>query len=304
MGGSSSGGFGGVSGRDEVRASQEQMRNAEYEAACNDYLRGLLVGFNDRDVAAVRTHLHEIEAALGQEVDGSIDLVFGGSVAKRTYVEGLSDVDSLVVLDNCELADATPDEAKFYLVNRLQERFPRTEIEEGGLAVTVHFSDIDVQLLPAVTCDGVTHIADSGTTWAPIRPKEFAAVLSRVNSENGGRVVPVVKLAKAIIAQLPEPQRISGYHAESLAVEAFRDYGGGYSLKEMAAHYFSQAADRVLRPIVDRTGQSVHVDDSLGAAETLERRVRADAFARVARRMRNADTANSIDGWRDLFDDR
>jgi hypothetical protein len=301
MGGSSSH-FNGSQARREMKAVQNESQSAVYEAACNDFLRELLAAFNDRNVEAVRTHLSEIERALGKEVEGSIDLLFGGSIAKRTYVEGLSDVDALVNLDNCELANATPDEAKFYLVNRLQERFPRSEITEGRLAVTVRFADAEVQLLPSVTCKSVTHIADeSGKQWAPIKPREFAQVLSQVNSQNGSKVVPVVKLAKGIVAGMPERQQISGYHAESLAVEVFRGYAGPYTLKEMVKHYFDEASRRVLNPIRDRTGQSVHVDDSLGPADSLERRTVSDAFARVARRMGNADAAGTLENWKGLF---
>lgn len=300
--GGSGGYFDGATARRDAKAVQSEAASEAYETSCNAFLRELLVEYNDRNVDAVRIHLDEIEKALGKEVEGSVDLVFGGSVAKRTYVEGLSDVDALVVLDNCELADATPGEAKFYLVNRLQDRFPNTDIVEGQLAVTVKFADIDVQLLPAITCNSTTHIAnEAGTGWAPIRPKQFAEALSRVNAEKGGKVVPVVKLAKAIVANLPEPQRVSGYHAESLAVAIFRDYQGPYTLKAMVKHYFGEAARRVLEPIRDSTGQSVHVDDALGPSNSLERRSISSAFARVERRMGNADAAGTLEGWEGLF---
>lgn len=300
--GGSGGHFDGTMARQDAKAVQSQASSAAFEVKCNDLLSGLLTNFNSRDTGAVRTHISEIERALGKEVEGSIDLEFGGSVAKHTYVDGLSDVDALVVLDNCELATSSPDDAKFYLVNRLQERFPNTEITEGQLAVTVSFSDIDVQLLPAVTCNNTTHIAnEAGTDWAPIKPEQFARALTKVNSDNGRKVVPVVKLAKAIIANLPEQQRITGYHAESLAVAIFREYGGPYTLKAMLKHYFNEATRRVLAPILDSTGQSVHVDDSLGSADTVERRNVSAAFARVSRRMGNADAAETLEGWQGLF---
>ena len=76
----------------------------------------------------------------------------GGSVAKYTYVDGLSDIDSLIILDNCELTDKPPDEVKEYFAQKLKERFPKTEVEVGNLAVTVHFNDAEIQLLPALSC--------------------------------------------------------------------------------------------------------------------------------------------------------
>lgn len=305
MGGSGGGGYFSDPPKDvlgELEAVRRQTQNEAYEAECAAMLGDLLAQFNNRDHEAIRRHLGEIAAALGKDIDGTIDLGMAGSVAKHTYVDGLSDIDCLVKLDSCELANQTPEQAKAYLEERLQERFPRTEITTGHLAVTVQFSDIEIQLLPAVSCEGAVNIPDeSGKGWSRIRPTEFAQALTHVNQEFAGRVVPTIKLAKAIIANLPEQQRISGYHVESLAVNLFRDYSGPRRSKEMLEHFFTAGAGVVLRPIRDRTGQSVHVDDYLGEPESVRRRVVSDTFGRIGRKMGNADAAGNLDAWRELF---
>jgi hypothetical protein len=285
-----------------VNSLASAQPNSEYEAECNQLLSSFLTAFNDRNREAISRHLAEIRKALEKEIDGTIDLRYGGSVAKHTYVDGLSDIDSLVMLDSCELADSPPREAKAYLAERLRERFPKTEVIEGQLAVTVNFSDAQIQLLPAVSCADTVKISDErGSAWAEIRPREFTRVLTEVNQRNAGKVIPVVKLAKAIISTLPEKHQISGYHAESLAVEAFREYYGPLRPKEMLQHFFTEGAKRVFNPITDRTGQSVHVDDDLGPGASLERRILSDAFSRIARRMKNADAGARIDEWHNLF---
>ncbi len=285
-----------------LRRAEEKDRDEVYEAECNRVLASYLANYNDRDHEAISRHLSEISKALGKEIEGTIDLQFGGSVAKHTYVDGLSDIDSLVMLDSCELAERTPVEAKDYLADRIQERFPKTEVEKGRLAVTVRFTDAEIQLLPAVSCRTHVKIADeTGTNWAAIRPKEFTRVLIEVNENNARKVVPTVKLVKAIVSNLPEKHQISGYHAESVAVEAFRNYSGLHQPKEMLKHFFGEAARRVIQPIVDRTGQSVYVDEYLGPSGSLERRIVSDAFSRIGRKMRLADVAGSTDEWRKLF---
>ena len=45
---------------------------------------------NDRDAGAVRIRLEEIKAILGDTIESSVDTMFGGSVAKHTYVDGIS----------------------------------------------------------------------------------------------------------------------------------------------------------------------------------------------------------------------
>ena len=290
----------------QLRKSEQSTRTKEVEEAVEDYLGSLLPEFNDRDVEAVSRHLEAITEALEKELDGAVELNFGGSVAKKTYIEGLSDIDALVLLDSCELADRPPQDAKDYFTERLRARFPETEVVQGHLSVTIRFSDVDVQLLPAVSCRGRVKITDeTGERWATVNPRAFAEKLSGVNQAQGGKVVPTVKLAKAIIASLPEPQRISGYHTESLAVKIFEEYEGPCRLRPMLKHFFSEASQRVLEPVRDSTGQSVHVDDVLRDANSLERRIVSSALGRVSRRVNNADISDSpLEAraeWRRLF---
>ena len=288
----------------QVAQAEAEARDQAYEQACNELLASYLTNFNDRDREAITTHLEQIKQALEKELAGTIDLRFGGSVAKHTYVDGLSDIDSLVMLDSCELASRPPTDAKAYLARRLAERFPETEVVQGTLAVTLNFSNAQIQLLPAVSCGDNVQIADrTGTRWAEIRPREFTGALTGVNQQVGNKVVPTVKLAKGIISNLADKQQISGYHAESLAVEVFRGYKGPTRSKDMLQYYFSEGAKRLLHPIRDRTGQSVHVDDYLGSPLSLERKIVSDGFSRIARKMRMADVAGSTDEWRSLFGD-
>ena len=113
--------------------------------------------------------------------------------------------------------------------------------------------------------------------------------------------MPTIKLAKAIIGQLPESQRLSGYHVESLAIAAFRGYDGEKTTSAMLPAFFEKARSLVLSPIRDSTGQSVHVDGYLGAANNEQRQAAGHVLGRIARRMRNATAAGSTEQWNDLF---
>ncbi|MBA7651061.1 hypothetical protein ES703_58876 [subsurface metagenome] len=306
MGGSGSGGRYFRSDIDSIRKklhdSENKTEDTQYESEIANILASLLVKYNDRNTEAINIHLTEIKNALQKELEGTIDILFGGSVAKHTYVDGLSDIDSLVILDNCELADNPPGEAMNYLSQRLRERFPKTEVHVGKMAVTIRFSDAEIQLLPAISCRKEIKIGNrTGNGWAQINPKQFTGALTEINQQLGNKLIPVVKLAKAIIANLPEKHQISGYHAESLAVEMFKDYTEQYRPKTMLKYYFQQASELVQRPIPDYTGQSVHVDEYLGAANSLERKIVSDAYSRVYRRMSNADNARISDEWHKLF---
>jgi len=287
----------------ELEASRETTQDQEYQAASNQALQSLLTEFNNRNADAIGRRLEQIKNALSEDIEGTIDLRFGGSVAKHTFVDGLSDVDSLVLLNKSDLVELTPAQVKKYFAEQLQARFPDAQVTEGRLAVTVRFDDIEIQLLPALrTSQGYRIPSATGPGWADVRPQDFTRTLTNVNAANGSKVVPVIKLTKAILGNLPERQQLTGYHVEALAVEVFREYKGQLAFKDMLHLFLAEASSRVRTPFRDPTGQSEHVDDYLGAAGSLERRLVGDALDRIARRIRNADSAQSVEQITALFE--
>jgi len=308
MGGSGGGGIfsGSISPsklRQQVRDSENRATNDEFETGVASLIDTELGDINDRDKEATGRHLEEIQTVLGQEIEGSVSLQFGGSIAKRTYVNGLSDVDSIVVLNKSELVDLSPAEVKEYFAAQLRKRFPNTPIEVGKLAVTVKFSDIDIQLLPSLKVGpGVRISAPDGSQWSPIiRPDKFAAKLTDSNKALSGKLVPTIKLAKQILSKLPEDQQLSGYHVESLALKVFDTYDGPKTTKAMLRHFFTHVPDHLRQPIKDSTGQSIHVDDYLGGPGHLKRRIIGDSIGRIARSMQNADGAQSSEQWAEIL---
>jgi hypothetical protein len=100
---------------------------------------------------------------------------------------------------------------------------------------------------------------------------------------------------------LPETQRLSGYHMESLAIAAFRGYAGDKTTTAMLPNFFERARELVFSPSRDSTGQSVHVDEYLGPANSDARLAASHVMSRLARRMRNATATGSAAQWRALF---
>lgn len=305
MGGSASGGsyFSGDVPNlvNKLRESEKASSSAEYETAVNAVLGNMLASYNDRDRDTLSRHLATIKKALETDIEGTVDLLYGGSVAKHTYVDGFSDIDSLVVLDQAALTDRSPRAAKEFLANRLRKRYPEHEIRVGNVAVTVHFAGFEVQLIPAMRAEGRTWVPNENGRWARINPEGFTKALTTSNKTHQGKIIPAVKLAKGIVAGYPDSMRPTGYHLEALAVEAFKSYSGPHTLKDMVSHLFERSAQLVRQPITDRTGQSIHVDSYLGSPDSIDRRVLSAALDRTARRMRNADRAESPSEWNKLL---
>lgn len=305
--GGSGGGYGFNQHRnvhDLLQEAQEHERRAEYAQQVNHFLQDCLRDLNDRDTAVIRRHLDTVASALGSDIEGKLLLMFGGSTAKHTYVNGLSDVDMLVTLNESSLANSGPEEVLDYFVDRLRQRLPNTSVEKGRLAVTVRFSDgHEVQLLPSIRTETGMKIPKPGAReWSNvIRPTRFAEKLTEVNQNFGGKVVPVIKLFKALNDSLPEPSQLSGYHMESLAVDAFKTYEGPATLHEMVKHLVEYSSKAVLKPIKDQTGQSLHVDDYLGSQGSGDRMRSAKAMERLSNRLNAYDSVTSLEGWEELF---
>ena len=235
----------------------------------NERCEALLVGFKRRDGRRVAQRLEEIRRALGRAGFGMVQTKFGGSVKRGTYVTGLSDVDALLIVNQTGLDTRPPSDAIEHVQGVIQSNFRDIDVTAGKMAVTIEFANgPEIQILPAIrTSSNGIRIADPGSSnWSNItRPEAFAEKLIEVNNDNGGRVVPVIKLAKAMAdCHISRPSRkISGYHIESLAIDAFDDYDDGLDPKSMLVHFLTYSMDAVLKPIKDSTGQSRHVDEYL-----------------------------------------
>jgi hypothetical protein len=306
MGGSGGGYFKGGSDPGDLarrlREAELSTVDADYEARVNQDLGDSLKAFNDRDVAATRELLRVVEEELGDEIGGAIDLVFGGSVSRRTYLEGLSDTDALVLLKQSDVGRDSPEALKERLAARLRDRFGADCVKIGNLAVTITTKGKELQLLPAIRDgDGYRISTPEGKTWSRINPRAFAEKLTQANGAQDRKLIPTIKLAKAMIATLPRQQQIEGYHLESMAIEAFTSYSGARTYKAMVTHFFERAAELVRSPIRDRTGQSVHVDEYLGDADSAGRRLASQALQRLHRKLLNADASKNVQAWAALI---
>ena len=155
MGGSGGGYFSGGFTPDDLakrtRQAEDQARKDTLETEVGGHLASLLADFNDRDVEGTRDVFNQIKADLENKIDGTIDTMFGGSISKHTYVDGISDVDALVLLNKSELADKSPDEVKSYLADCLRDRYGKDAVDIGSLAVTVSLQDTGDSALASIT---------------------------------------------------------------------------------------------------------------------------------------------------------
>jgi hypothetical protein len=65
----------------------------------------------------------------------------------------------------------------------------------------------------------------------------------------------------------------------------------------MVQHFFIKAESDVLKPIKDITGQSKNVDEYLGCSGSTERKIIADGFASISKRLNASIT---VEQWKQM----
>ena len=268
----------------------------------NEYCEKMLVQYKRRNGKAVERHLKGVCDILRQEGD-VVQTKFGGSVQKSTYVTGLSDVDVLLMVNQSTLKNKPPSKVIAYVADTIRRRLPKNPVSKGKLAVTVNYADkTEIQILPAIRTTNGFRIADPGSTkWSNVtHPERFAERLIEVNNAKGGRVVSIIKLAKALTdcAITHKDRKIKGYHMESLAVGAFKGYNGKLDSRSMLLHFLAYSTKAVLSPIPDPTGQSKYVDEYLGPAGSKLRKGVSGQLSQIQGKINSCKTKAAFN---DLF---
>jgi predicted nucleotidyltransferase len=289
--------------RDLIRRTQEITEQKRLDSNVNEHLQQLLIKLNQRNSEQIKQYLDDIVAVLGENYEVE-RLLFGGSVAKHTFVDGLSDVDALVILNQEGLEGGSPREVLQAFLNASRAGLTRGEvlsIDKGNMAMTVTYADgTEIQLLPALRHGKEISIPDAyGNNWKTVNPKVFHRELTRANDRLNHALVPTIKLAKSILSGLPEGIRPTGYHVEALSLEATRGYRGPMTVKSLLLHVLTAASSLVLHPISDVTNQSRNVDDYLGKKGSKERERLSQSIAGIARRLNAADT---VDRWKEIVE--
>ena len=261
----------------------------------NRYCEELLARYTRRNQQAVTRHLESL-CNMIRDQGHVVQTMYGGSVQRGTYVTGLSDIDVLLIVNQSSLVNQPPARVIQQIQQTIQTRLPNNPVRAGNLAVTVGYaSGIEIQILPAIrTNAGGIRIAEPGSTgWSNVvHPENFARRLSEVNAANNGRVVQVIKLAKAMAnCYISRPSRkFSGYHLESLAIDAFRNYQGAQDPKTMLKHFLSHSATAVRNPIPNTAGQTAYVDEYLGPANCRLRNRASTYFSQMRANVNSCTT--------------
>ena len=282
---------------DSLAQTRQQAAEAEVAAVFRDALAQI----NQIDTEALNKHKEGIFQALKSTFEEADRLVGGGSYSQHTYVNGISDIDMLFILDTFSASKIPNKEnSKAVLADmekRLRQRFPNSQIKSGRMAVTIKFSDgLEVQVLPAFRYHSGYRVPDyRGDGWTLARPNIFSKLLQQRNKEMGGQLVPCIRLAKQICDN--HGLEVKSYHLSNMAVKAFEQYTGPRSNEEMLRHLFNKAKELTATRTRDITGQGTYVD---GYLTSNAQRIRlAQQLGAIEQQIARAE--GNGDRWRKLL---
>lgn len=119
----------------------------------------------------------------------------------------------------------------------------------------MQYSEFRLDIVPAFSISSGDHISyykipDSvRRQWLPTNPFTFAESITQVNTNMGGKFVPLIKMVKGWNREVGFP--LSSFHLECLMYQRYSSYTQGYTYPSMLKVFFENLPGYLSQPIYD-----------------------------------------------------
>jgi hypothetical protein len=256
----------------------------------------------------VSTRQESVRSVVSDGLDVITDFLTG-SYMRSTMISPLNDadIDIFFLLDEKYYKEYPSPSALLDKVKRvLLNTYTRTpKISRNGQAVTIKFTDFDVDVVPAFYRSGGGFLIPNSYTdnWISTNPKTHVTYVSDANRSSNGMLVPIIKMIKAWNRNNGKP--FGSFYLEILAVNVFSgitimDYA--YGMK----YFFDLGRLWCQSTLSDPSGYggSIGYGNSLKPADALSRFETAYSRATKAQEYAsNQKIEMAINEWRKIFGD-
>lgn len=184
-----------------------------------------------------------------------------GSYMRSTMIAPLSnaDIDTFFVLSSQYYR---ADGQQFILDrvrNVLKKTYMTSQISRNGQAVTIFFTDFEVDVVPAFNREGGGYfIADSVLKrWISTDPKKHIDLWSQANKAHNYTLIPLLKMLKAWNKK--NGSSLRSFHLECLSLKVLEGYAITYYPSALS-YFFSNAQTWIRRPLPDPAGVGYNPD--------------------------------------------
>ncbi len=245
-----------------------------------------------------------------------------GSYARHTAILDIKDIDILLFLPESQL-DRTPN-AVLLEVKKVLDDYPDATAEASGQRRSVHLEfpklKLHLDIVPAVAEDGIDEplkVPDRpAKEWIDSHPLGYASRLSKLNQDNGSKVVQLIKLIKAWRDAQMATRKPKSYVIEVMILKSFEDESltsQGLSIPRITADFFAHIATKYDK-LMEEGKEAPRIPDpqiqnsfitrgwSRSHFETFMRRIRE---AKRASQKAEADSeADASKEWQKVFGER
>jgi len=240
-----------------------------------------------------------------------LDSFLTGSYRRNTMIAPLSsaDVDLFIVLHSSYYrangAAALLDRVKAVLLNT----YARTpEISRSGQAVTITFTDFQVDVVPAFHRQGGGFLIPNARTnqWILTDPKEHVTLWSKANAAHNGDLVPLIKMIKQW--NRSHSNLLRSFHLETLILNVLTNVTIS-DFRSGARYVFDKMHALVQEAVADPAGYSgnlgAYLDTQQKINDVCARLTTACQRAREAERFEaQGRTDLAYEQWRLIFGDK
>ncbi len=210
-----------------------------------------------------------------------LDDFLTGSYKRDTKIRPLNDIDLFIVLDPGFFTHG-PAGVLRQVASHLRASFPNTKLRIQNRSVNLAFHRFGFDVVPAFCRQGGGFLIPNikCNSWTSTDPKSHEKIVSDANLDSGGKLKPLIKMAKCW--NRSHGVKLQSFHLEVLVLEVSRPPVQDY--QTAAFQFFEQAADRIKYPCFDPTGLGPPVDDYLTRGGRLVVNRQLILAARSARR--------------------
>jgi hypothetical protein len=270
-----------------------------------EFLENLEV--TDLQERTVSTRQQDVRGVLEARMN-ILDTFLTGSYRRSTMIRPLSkaDVDIFIVLDPSYYDSTTPAQLLDQVKGVLKERYKTPAISRNGQAVTIRFSDFEVDVVPGFYREGGGFVIPDAarTVWIETDPQRHVEIWTAANKAHSGALVPAIKMVKA---WNQTRALLRSFHLEVLVLNVL----DGVTISNYPSSVrfvFDRARAKIRVKLPDPAGYSddvaAHLNTEVEMSAVISRLEWARKTAVEAERLESSGkTFDAFAKWRQIFKD-
>lgn len=257
--------------------------------------------------STVSTKQQNVRKAVENELD-VLDSFLTGSYSRHTMIAPLkeADIDVFVVLDPSYYQKDGQANLIDKLKRVLKKTYPQTSgISRNGQAVTIQFTDIIVDVVPAFyrKTGGYLIPNSVGQTWISTDSKKHIEIMTSANKAHNGDLVPLIKMIKAWNRNIN--RYFNSFHLEVLALQIFDEVTIS-DFPSAMRYFFYKGRNLITKKNPDPAGYGGNVGYYLNTEDKINAAVSrfTTAYNRALKAERyesDGDTVLAIEEWKKIF---